>query len=343
VLYGNALIYHDTTLAPGARYHDLAAIAARYDKQGPTLDPTFDEYAELFLRGESGSTLVDPANLSLEVRPGLGNGQQSFIWDLNQLVPSFLQHFRLIIQPRSPTATRAPSNYDLVDQTSYFDVWRRDRPSDSVLEHAPLSGGPHERTPALCHVLVERAKRAGPQAQLAYAKPSVAAVANPAEGIRPNYWKAIGPSTVSAYGAGSDQMKIAIPSSGRYGIWLQGSVGRPLALYVDGRRVASIGYEERYPGQFLYVSSDTLTAGIHTLRLVRGGGSLHPGSGEAAIETATRTIGAVVFSQEPSSANRVYVAPASRMAQICAAPVGYEWIELLKPGGAPADALPAPR
>lgn len=343
VLYGNALIYHDTTLAPGARYHDLAAIAARYAKQGPTLDPTFDEYAEYFLRGEEGSTLVDPANLNFQVRPGLGTGETSFVWDLNQLVPSFLQHFHLIIQPRSPTATRAPSNYDLVDQTRYFDVWRRDRPSSTVLEHAPLSGGPHERTPALCRVLDTRAEQAGPNAELAYAKPNTIAVANPAEGVRPSYWRALGPSTVAAYGAGSDLMKVAIPASGRYGIWLQGSIGRPLAVYLDGKRLTSIGYEERYPSEFLYMTSATVTAGIHTLRIVRGGGSLHPGSGDAHVETASRTIGAIVFSREPTSANQIYVAPASRMAQICAAPVGYQWIELLKPGGAPPDALPAPR
>jgi hypothetical protein len=343
VLYGNALIYHDTTLAPGARYHDLAAIASRYAKQGPTLDPSFDEYAEYFLRGEDGSTLVDPANLSFEVRPGLGNGETSFVWDLNQLVPSFIQHFPLIIQPRSPTATRAPSNYDLVDETRYFDVWRRDRPSSTVLEHAPLSGGPHERTPALCHVLVTRAEHAGSEAELAYAKPNTVAVANPADGVRPGYWRALGPSTVAAYGAGSDVMKVVIPASGSYGIWLQGSIGRPLAVYVDGKRLTSIGYEERYPSEFFYMTSETLTAGAHTLRIVRGGGSLHPGSGDAHIETASRTIGAIVFSREPTSANQIYVAPASRMAQICAAPVGYQWIELLKPGGAPPDALPAPR
>jgi hypothetical protein len=343
VLYGNALIYHDTSLAPGARYRDLAAIGKRYAKQGPTLFPFFDEYAEFFLRGESGTTIVNPANLTFQVRPGLGTGGQSFGWDLNQLVPSYLQHFPLIVQPRNPIASRAPSNYELVERTRYFDVWRRERPASTILEHAPLSGLPHERTPALCAVLVARARRAGPGAQLAYAKPDVGAVANPATGTHPNYWKPLGPSTLAAYGAGSDETTVTVPTAGRYGMWLQGSIGRPLAVYVDGRRWPSLGYEERYPSQFLYVSSGMLQAGTHTLRLVRGGGSLHPGSGDAPVETVARTIGAIVFIREPTSANQVYVAPASRMAQVCAAPVGYEWLELIKPGGAPPGALPAPR
>jgi hypothetical protein len=343
VLYGNALIYHDTTVAPGARYHDLAALAKRHVKQGPVLDPFFDEYAEFFLRGESGTTIVDPANLTFQVRPGVAPPGQSFGWDLNQLVPAYLQHFPLIVQPRSPTASRAPSNYDLIERTHYFDVWRRDRPSSTVFFHAPLSSLPHERTPALCRVLVGQARRAGPGAQVAYAQTSVAAVANPLSGTHPLYWRALGPSTLAGYGAGTAQMKFTLSSTGRYSVWLQGSVGRPLTFYVDGKRLSSIGYEERYPNQFLLVSTGPLSAGTHTLRLVRGGGGLHPGDGNPSGETTPATIGAIVFNREHATENSVYVAPASRMAQICAAPVGYEWLEVLKPGGAPPGALPAPR
>jgi hypothetical protein len=343
VLYGNALIYHDTTLAPGAHYHDLAAIAKRYAGQGPALDPYWDEYAEFIMRDEKATSIVDPANFNFQVRPGVAPPGTSFGWDLNQLVPSFLQSFPLIIQPRSPTASRAPANYDLIEQTHYYDVWRRDRPSSTVLFHAPLSNLPHERTPALCRLLVNKARRAGPNAQLAYAKTSVAAVANPLSGTHPSYWRALGPSTLLGYGSGAAEMKLTLPSSGRYSVWLQGSVGRPLTFYLDGKRLSSIGYEERYPNQFLLVDTAPLAAGSHTLRIVRGGGSLHPGSGNPGAETTLATIGAIVFNREQATENSVYVAPASRMAQVCAAPVGYEWLELLKPGGAPTDALPAPR
>jgi hypothetical protein len=343
VLYGNALIYHDTTLAPGAHYHDLAAIAKRYAGRGPVLDPYFDEYAEFILRDEKATTIVDPANFNFQVRPGVAPPGMSFGWDLNQLVPAYLQSFPLIVQPRSPTASRAPSNYDLIERTHYFDVWRRDRPSSTVFFHAPLSNLPHERTPALCRVLVGQARRAGAGAQVAYAQNSVATVANPLAGTHPVYWRALGPSTLAGYGSGAGQMQVTLPSAGRYSVWLQGSIGRPLTFYIDGKRLSRIGYEERYPNQFLLVSATGLAAGPHTLRIVRGGGSLHPGSGNPNAETTLATIGAIVFERQHATENSVYVAPASRMAQICAAPVGYEWLEVLKPGGAPADALPAAR
>ncbi len=341
VLYGNALVFHDTTLAPGARYHDLASIAKRYAGQGPALDPYFDEYAEFFLRSEKATSIVDPANFTFQVRPGVAPGGMSFGWDLNQLVPGYLESFPLIIQPSSPTTSRAPSNYDLIEQTRYFDIWRQTRSSNTIIEHAPLSNLPHERTPQMCHHLAVIARRGGPNAKVAYTKTSVAAVANPATGTHPSYWKALGPSSLAAYGAGTVRMTVDIPSTGRYSIWLQGSVGRPLTLYIDGKRWASIGYEERYPNLFLPVTTGTLRAGKHTLRLVRGGGSLHPGSGDATVETGGRTIGAVVFAHDPSTANRVYVAPASQAERICNAPVGYSWLELLNAGGAPPGALPA--
>lgn len=342
VLYGNAIIYHDTTLAPGARYRDLAAIGARYKGKGPTLDPYFDEYAEYFLRQEEGSTIVNPANLNFQVRPGipLPNGQ-SFGWDLNQLVPSFLQSFPLIVEPRSPTSSRAPSDYDLIQKTRFFEVWRRDRPSSTVFEHLPLSNLPHERTAKFCRDITTHVREAGPGAQVAYALTSTLAVVNPVETVHPPYWRATGPGTLTLFGAGTLQTSFTLPQSAHYGIWLQGSIGRPLNFYIDGRHVGGIGYEERYPDQFLLIDYANLKAGRHRLRIVRGRGDLHPGDGDPG-ETAGRTLGAIVFNREEASTNRVYVAPGSRAEQVCAAPVGYEWMEVLRPGGAPPDALPAP-
>jgi hypothetical protein len=337
--------FFPTRDAPGPRYRDLAQIAKRYSGQGPALDPYFDEYAEYLLRGERATSLVDPANFTFQVLPGVPAppGGQSFAWDLNQIVLSYLQSFALIIQPRNPTGSRAPSNYDLIERTPYFDVWRRDRPASSVVEHLPLSNLPHERTPALCREIAAHARAAGPGGEVAYAESSVQAVANPVQGTHPDYWRPAGPSTLTTYGAGAAQMSVTLPRAGSYGISLQGSVGRPLSFYIDGRRLASIGYEERYPDEFLLVGKANLTAGTHALRVVRGNGTLHPGSGDPATETIGRTLGAIVFASEDASTDRVHVAPAARAAQVCAAPVGYEWLEALRAGGAPANALPALR
>jgi len=340
VLYGNAIVYHDTTLAPASRYHDLANIGKRYAGQGPTLMPAFDEYAEYFLRNERETGLVNPAygrfQLASGVQPPSG---VSFSWDLNQIQPAFLQDFRLIVMPRSPVATRPPSNYDLVDQTRYFQVWRQDRPASTVVAHFPLSSLPHERAQThFCPSFVADVRRAGPTAEVAYAQATPTSVTGLTLGPHPDYWRSAGPDTVIAYGAGTSEVKVPISTSGRYSVWLQGSIGRPLAIRLDGRPLASVGYEERYPNQFLMLDSTTFSAGTHTLRVVRGNGSLHPGSGDPVTDTEGRTIGAFVFSREGTSTDRVQVAPGRDAARVCSTPVGYEWLEILKPGGAPPSA-----
>jgi hypothetical protein len=341
VLYGNAIIYHDTSLAPAARYRDLTAIGKRYAGQGPVLFPAFDEYAEYFLRDERATDLVNPAYARFPLAPGASGGM-AFVYDLNQISPPFLQSFPLIITARSPVASRAPSNYDLVQRTHYFDVWRRDRPSAVVIDHFPLSSLPLERLQQhFCPPFVADARRAGAGATVAYAQASPGVVTGLTQGTHPDYWRVVGPNAVIAYGAGRAQVKVVLPRSGRYSVWLQGSVGRPLAIYLDGHRLARISYEERYPNQFLLLSSVQLASGAHIMHIVRGNGSLHPGSGDPSTDTVGRTLGAIVFSVEDSETDRVHLAPASMAPQICAAHVGYQWLEILRPGGAPANALRA--
>lgn len=336
VLYGNAIIYHDTTLAPAARYHDLAAIGKRYAGQGPALFPAFDEYAEYFLRAEKGSSSVNPANLEFGLAPGVVEpGGVGFSFNLNQFLLSYLQKFKLIVQPRGPLSNRAPSNWDLVQRTSYFNVWRRVRPATDVTAHLPLSGLPHERTRAICGVLQKDLREAGAGATVAYVPAPTGTQVTPAAGVHPDYWKPAGGELI-AYGAGSDRMAFTLAHAGRYEIWMDGTVGRPLELLIDGRSVGTLAYEERYPGQSLYVGASELAAGHHTLTIVRGGGSLHPGSGDD-VDPDTRGLGSIVLLPQGSQSYRVRVAPAAAAARICAAPVGYEWIEVLRPGATSAQ------
>ena len=261
VLYGNAITYHDTTLAPAARYYDLAAIGKRYAGQGPTLFPGFDEYAEYFLREEDGSSSVNPAHGEYTVLPGIPEpGGIGYAFNLNQFRLSYLQRFKLVVEPRSPIAVRAPSNWDLVQQTQYFNVWRQDRPAADVYFHFPLSGLPHERTPEFCENLTKTLRRAGSGATVAYVNAPAAIDVLPTSGVHPNYWHVNG-SGLIAYGAGSDRISFSVPQAGNYSLWIAGSIGRPVKFVLDGRSVGTIAYEERYPDQFLRIGSRELGAG----------------------------------------------------------------------------------
>jgi hypothetical protein len=337
VLYGDAAIYHDTTLAPAARYHDLAAIGKRFAGQGPTLFPSFDEYAEFLLREERSSTNVQPAYDEYGLLPNITPpGVIGFSFSLNQFRMSYLQKFKLLVVPRSPLAVRAPSNWNLVEQTRYFQVWRRVRPASDVFVHYPLSGLPHERTATFCAGLRKSLREAGPGATVAYVRAPGGTEALPTAGVFPDYWK-VENNVIVAHGAGSDRMSFTLPRGGRYHMWMEGTVGRPIEFFVDGRKVGKISYENRYPNQFIEFATSDLGAGRHTLTLKRGNGTLHAGSGDD-IDPDTRSFGPIVLQPVGSQSYKLQVAPASAAQRICTAPVGYEWMEVLRPGAASAAA-----
>jgi hypothetical protein len=337
VLYGNAVAYHDTSLAPARRYEELAAIGKRYAGQGPALFPAFDEYAEYFLRQEQGSSLVDPSNGDFQLAPGVSPppGQVIFAYDLNQIALPFLQSFHLIVEPYTPDGSRPPSNWDLVQQTRYFQVWRRDRPASDVVVHLPLSGLPHERTATFCKGLSKNISHAGAGTTIAYVPTPVATVAEPTQGLHSSYWRPIG-LAIRAYGAGSLQVQFDVKETGRYSLWMRGSVGRPLTIYLDGRRVGQLAYEERYPSQWLALTDRLLGPGQHTLRFVRGDGDLHPGSGDGA-DLVTGDLETIAVRHDMPSTEQVRIVPASAAGSVCRAPVGYEWMEVLRPGAASAQ------
>jgi hypothetical protein len=334
VLYGNALTYHDISLAPAARYRQLEQIGNRFAGTSSALFPEFDEYSELFLRHEHGYELVRPP--ALHVRPGAVNlppGQFPFAYDLNEFELSFVQSFPLLVIARSPVASSAPANFDLVDKTPEFEVWRRTRPASEVVEHLPLSGSPTERTPAFCRNVTRDLRRAGAGSRLAYVPTGPRVSLIPTQVSHPSYWHTVGPEALRAYGAGAIEGDISTPAAGTYEVSMPGSVGRPITLYVDGHRAGSVAYQFRYPGQFLRYGRVYLGPGTHHVRLLRGNGSLAPGSGDGP-DTDSGVIGPLIFTRESPEDGKLVIVPGSEASRVCAAPVGYEWIEILRPAGA---------
>jgi hypothetical protein len=332
VLYGNALTYHDISLASASRYRQLEQIDNRFAGIDRAFYPAFDEYSEFFLHRVHVYDLVRPPGL--QVRPGAVNlapGQFAYIYDLNQLELPFVESFPLIVIPRYPEASRAPANFELAELTPEFEVFKRVLPASEVALHLPLSGSPVERTKSFCRNLVLQVRRAGRGASVAYVPAVRSASLVPTRVTHPDYWPPLGAESLLAHGAGAIEGSITLPASGTYEVVMPGSVGRPLTLYVDGRRIASIGYQERYPNQILPFARVALSGGLHRVRLTRPNGSLHPGSGDGP-DTSSGQIGPLVFALPSPQSGHVILAPGAEAARICAAPAGYQWIEVLRPG-----------
>ena len=160
VLAGNALLYHDTTLAPYARLHNLEYIGKRFAGKGPTLTPDFEEYAEYYLRDDNQTSMVNGP--TLELRPGVNRATEPggiFAYDLNEFPLGWVESFRTIVMRRNPLASRPPSNYRLVYLSPYYAVWQRDQPATTVYAHVPIADRPGYRDAALCAEVAASARK----------------------------------------------------------------------------------------------------------------------------------------------------------------------------------------
>ncbi len=90
--------------------------------------------------------------------------------------------------------------------------------------------------------------------------------------------------------------EVELPVDGDYTIYLRGSVGRPVSVSVDGKKIGSVKWEEAYPGNYMPLGLHDLKAGIHRIHVARGGGSPLPGTGnEIGSASTTGLVGPLAF------------------------------------------------
>ena len=327
VLAGNGLEYHGTTLAPTARFADLARIGERYAGQGPALHPSFEEYAEYLLRTTRASTLVDPVGGQTGLRATATPGLQ-FARDIDEYDLRFLQRYRLLILRHDPTASRPPSDWRLVQRTRYYDVWRRTA-GPVIVSHLPLRGRRKERSRRFCGRVATALRAAGPRARMAYAAQPGVIQFTVAPARAPQRWAAAG-SDFIARGPGRLSDVLSLPSTATYALWLRGSFGRAIQVSVDGRPVSTVRWDESYPAQYVPVGALRLRAGRHRVEVLRGGGGLLPGTGNDIGSASTLgRVGPLAFApaRGPAAAR---TARGSRAAAICRSPRALDWIEIVR-------------
>jgi len=258
VLTGNALLYHDTSLAPYARLHDLEYIGNRFAGQGPTLTPDFEEYAEYYLRNDDQDSMVNGPRL--ELRPGVNRETEpggTWSYDLDEYPLKFVESFRTIVMRRNPLQSRPPSNYRLVYSSDYYEVWQREQPARSVVTLEPLlaqtgagkaaSEKVDAHNAAVCATVAAAARKAGPSAQIAYMPAPSGYVQLGESNLRLSGGFARSGGVIEATGAGRAVREQPIPVAGRYDFFIEGSFGRPVDVSVDGHQVASVAYQVSYP------------------------------------------------------------------------------------------------
>jgi hypothetical protein len=326
IAWSDATLYHERNLAPTKRFEELASLNSRFAGQGPALFTDFDEYAmPLAPRLEPDAPgYAFHGSIVVNGQPtGIGASYGSTL-DVDQIEWPKVQQYPLIVQRRSPEQSRPPSNYKLAWQGTWFDVWHRDAPVDRVLLHLGTYTDGSATGKLACSDIRGAAQTAEKQgAQLAYATHGPVVQVNPQRAERsPNWQNVIPPIGFGLNGPGHLAASFRIPQDGRWLLWLRGDVFRPLTVYIDGRRVGSLGHETGGDRNYLHPLPLQLSAGKHELRLVRGGGSLAPG------DATPSNVRRIAFELPSSPAKDVVTLAPSRWHELCNRQL--DWLEVVR-------------
>ena len=276
VLWTNFLAYNDSSIAPQARFRELAAIGSRYAGQGPAFYNLYDTSAVYFLRHVSPAVPQTwGAAVSRAGLPPRTGPQSNLPWDPNDLSQAYLQRFHLLILGRSPMIARPPANYRLIQEGRFYDVWRAPS-APQVLDHISITGGDSTRCRRRrCSALRKLGRQAlRDHAQLAYVTnlPDPSSIPSARRRIRPHgrrqadqrRWRL---RRARARPAARNSLgQIQMPAAGNYRVWLDGSFSRPVTVWMGKRDVGSLPRDQGSPGQFLALGTVHLNAGINRYR-----------------------------------------------------------------------------
>jgi len=321
ILWTNALAYHDADLAPRGRLAELAGIGQRFAGQGPALYTEFEEFGKHFLRqlDPTGSDEAWQDNPRATLAAG-GTTRYGFSTGIDQLAPAYVQRFRTLVLRRSGSAARPPSNYHVVYEGHYYDVWQK-TPGAGVVRHLAL-GTPLE--PAAVPACADVRALAAAGRTLAYVERPELPVMFPVQARHPHNWPPDGtdPTNLRPFGPGVVTGILQIARAARYTVWVQGSFGRGYRVSIDGHPIGWVRNELNPRGEFDVAGATALSPGSHTIELVRPSGSLYPGDGGR-----NRLLGPVVL--DPATDNRsVHQLPASRWRELCGKRL--DWVEALR-------------
>jgi hypothetical protein len=326
ILVSDALQYHDSNLAPTARYQEMASLDSRFAGRGPTLFTGFDEYALYELRDldVGGPDFVYPPPALAGAARGYGHPVE-----LDRVAPTALLAYPLILTPRDPAAVRPPAAYRLLWQGSYYQMWGRRPRAPAASIHVPLAGSRALQC-ARIESVAGRAEAGGDTGErlIAAESPQLIKIAL-ARSSHPARWGHERQGLVMRT-PGRLASVLALPASGDWDLWVQGQIMPPVAVGVDGHRLATIagqlGGNSLVPDTVPPIPV-RLAAGSHRLTLTRTGFTLAPGEGGMAVLDA---IFLTPAGAAPQGTLRAVVP--SRWRALCGR--SYQWVELVRSIGA---------
>lgn len=325
VIWSNALAYHDVDLAPYGQLREMESIGEDFAGEGPALITEYQPNgARHFLRrlDAEGASELRSRLVTLVDGTTLEKGEWA---DTDTISLSALTVYRTLVLRRSPAQSRPPSSYSLVRRGEYYDVWQRPPGIEtSILEHLPLGDFEDPGAVPDCSQVRSLAALAGPEGSVAAAPRQANVTAPLVDSVDPTGWSLASterPELVPGE-PGSARLRIDVPRSGRYDLYLEGGARNRLSLSIDGIETGAAEMQLNQSGQFLLLGRRQLDAGTHIARIEYAGQSLAPGSGGPPLP-----IGPLVLSPAAAANPPVLRLPSSRATELCGRQ--FDWIEAL--------------
>ena len=321
VVVSDVQAYRGVWLAPYDQLAELEAIGKTYAGQGPALMTEYQPYGvRHFLRrlDPEGASELRRRTVHLADGSLLEKGDYADIdaFDQSEIVPIY----PLLVLRRSPVGSRPSSAYTLASRGAWYDVWRRVTPT--VPRRLAL-GTPLDRdgVPS-CAAVKALAADAGAGDRILTPVATAATVAQIGDEL-PAGWLSAGPGSgyASVGPKGEITVHLSAPTTGRFGVWIGGTLSRRLRVLVDGAALSTIGPQINQRGMWLDAGSVSLSAGEHALTLRAVPDTLRPG-----VTSGPFFIGPVALAQEPSGTLEQPVGDIA--AGLCGRSL--DWIELAR-------------
>jgi len=319
VLWSAFLAYQGAWLAPRAPQVELEEIGESFAGQGPALSTEGSIYGPRhFLRKLDAQGASDRRTNPVLLTDGREPEKGQWV-DLDEIQTGELDSYNLLIVRRSPAASRPPANFTLAYQSPRYDVWQREQPPGTLVEHLPLGTSLDAGDVPSCADVRRLAQEVGPQGKLIAARVGAPVAIGLSTASKPAGWEAPSTYTVAPSGSGHLSQEIEVPG-GEYELWLGGVVFGGLDLTLDGERVATEQMTIENTGAMEPLGRVKLAAGKHRLEMDYRGADLNPGSALHPYE-----IGPLELDTPKSGDLGTVTVPPANYRQLCGR--RWDWVE----------------
>lgn len=335
VLAGSWATYKEAPLAPYGDNAELARIGASGPQAAPALITDYSPYgARHYLSALAGQGAGELRRDVIPLRQDPGGLGKTGVADIDDFEPRAIYPFKTLVLRRTVTASRPPSNYQLVWQGANYQQWQRDDSRPTPIEHVGLGDLNNPQATPPCEVvkgLGATAQKLGPAVQLAYSERPGQIELSLATGQMPNSWgRDTNSGQVWPNTSGAATYVVNLDRDDTYDITTRGSFLGRLRIYIDGQQV----FDERnhlvWAGHGFFVAAVPLTAGSHRVELRYEKTWWAPGTGGYRTPNGNRlfawSLGPMFFGRIPADSD-VQKVPAAKASSLCGRPL--DWVEVV--------------